>query len=62
MSPTALAHISKEHPDRSAQQVMSDNVHAMCVWRDEVAREEDEGATILECFMSWLYMHTIYQK
>lgn len=39
----AVSHLSSMYPDRPAQQVVSDNVHALCAWRDQVAREEDEG-------------------
>lgn len=43
ISPHALDNLSQRYPDRPAQQVMSDNLHALCAWRDQAAREEDEG-------------------
>lgn len=48
----SLAHISKQYPDRPAQQVVSDNIHALCSWRDQTAREEDEGNLPVACLCS----------
>ncbi len=42
-SPSTLADISLELPDQNPQQVLTDCVHALCQWRDDVARQEDEG-------------------
>ena len=42
-SPSALAQISAELPERDPQQVVAECVRALCHWRDAVAREEDEG-------------------
>ncbi len=42
-SPADLADIAKRLPGRDPQQIVTECVHALCQWRDGVARDEDEG-------------------
>ena len=42
-SPADLADIAKKLPGRDSQQIVTECVHALCQWRDGVARDEDEG-------------------
>ena len=42
-SPQDLEAAAAASPDQNAQQVLSDCVRALCQWRDDVARHEDEG-------------------
>ncbi|KAL0022097.1 hypothetical protein WJX79_008401 [Trebouxia sp. C0005] len=42
-SPADLADIAMKLPGRDLHQVVTDCVHALCQWRDDVARDKDEG-------------------
>ncbi len=42
-SPAALEDIAMNLPGRDPQQVVTECVHALCQWRDDVARDKDEG-------------------
>jgi hypothetical protein len=42
-SPAVLADIAMNLPGRDRQQVVTECVHALCQWRDDVARDKDEG-------------------
>lgn len=42
-SPGDLEAAAAAVPEREAQQVIADCVRALCQWRDDVARHEDEG-------------------
>ncbi len=42
-SPAVLADNAMNLPGRDPQQVVTDCVHALCQWRDDVARDKDEG-------------------
>ena len=41
--PSMLERISADLPDSDPQQTVANSVHAMCQWRDDTARQEDEG-------------------
>lgn len=41
--PSMLERISADLPDSDPQQTVANSVHALCQWRDDTARQEDEG-------------------
>lgn len=56
-SPQQLEAAAVAFPEREPQQIVCDCVRALCQWRDDVAREEDEGAETMRMqALTWILL------